>query len=604
MNSLTKMFSEFKDLSEEEGEIILSNEMDPKLMRPGVSLTPLQLQKFLEYYIQKETDPNDFKYTKTQLNKINAILHQHYHQINKDIKLFKLYKSFIQIVTQDMNLWIERDYYCADVILQILKDLEDHQDNPKYNKIYTKLRVNEMLNRHAQKTQHLRLVAENDRKFSKRVKNLEKKQKKLKKVDPFDTIQLPVKRNVVDNEENFEIFNRQNFWDSLEQDSSIFEPPKPILDQENKTEATIPLETPYKIPDFKQELKTETASLAISTPSSNENIFNPDPKPYKQEFDTFDIQEWYKPGGFNEDLLNMPEPHKRISYKNIDPRIEIYLKCKGLDDLLETNNFSNQLEKIFIVIHIKCLCAVVPIEKTVGLKAQVPIDAKQEAISGEKYLISYRPGTEEFLMSIKRYSEVYVYSDYSEDVSEALFPGVEIIYNKKINFSDEVLLILDNDCTEWDARFIVPLSYYSPFEPLIPILYTPLLPRLKIPEHIDWVIEFNDLHLRFLSDTLQNIYSSFLEHKLQNCIVWEYKEYLKGVLEGINIDITFYQNNIGRKGYSQEKLKVYCEIAKSLGAQVQENGKKILTEQKTHENEISTKWLLESYWKTTTIQIY
>ena len=106
-NSLSLLFSGFKNESEdeEEGLIDYEHEMDPQKFRVDMPLSQAQLLKFFEYYIPKDaaTATDVFKYTKIDLNKINNIAHNHYHHISKDIKLFKLYKCLIQIVTQDMN---------------------------------------------------------------------------------------------------------------------------------------------------------------------------------------------------------------------------------------------------------------------------------------------------------------------------------------------------------------------------------------------------------------------------------------------------------------------------------------------------------------------
>ena len=623
-NSLSLLFSGFKNESEdeEEGLIDYEHEMDPQKFRVDMPLSQAQLLKFFEYYIPKDaaTATDVFKYTKIDLNKINNIAHNHYHHISKDIKLFKLYKCLIQIVTQDMNDWIQKDYHCGDVILEILKEVQYRKENPKYLKIINKLRIDEIVIRQIAKAEVIRNKAEEDRKNNKRMKNWAKKHQK-NKIDPYDSIPMPIKRPMSnqDNEPS-EIFKRPFFMESEEKELRNIKEKNFVDDRDegfinkarehqrllsgfevdSKNEEKI-IENNKKNQENPENIKNIENSKNIETSKNIENSKSIENSKNIENIENIEIDEWF-PCSFNALISEIDEeikqnkeiiiPKSRHSIIHLDPRIGITLKCMGLDFILLSSSFSQQLEKLIIIINIKCLASMISLKLAKSLKIQIPKDATQISIKSESYLISYRPEVKEFLSNIERFSQIYIYSEYSQDMNLSLFPDKNFISTKKVSFSEEMLLILDNNQKEWNSALIIPALYYSPFINTKEILLDSSINSVNDLEIVEFSKEIGPSQLKSIENALEHTYSSILERSCQYFAIWEFKEYIKSILEGIIIDIKYYQERIGQKGYTNEKLEIYCHAIKILGGAIKENNNCKLVEEKKNDKEISGKWII------------
>ena len=584
-NALKLLFSGFKNQSdeeEEEGLIDYSTEMNPKNFKVDLQLTPIQLTKFFEYYNSRSVDPADYKFTKVSLNRISNILHNHYHKISGDIKLFKQYKIFMQIVTQDLSHWIEKDFYCGDVILEILKELQSRRDNPKYGKLINDLGIDFIVQRQLEKSVELRQKAESERLVNKRKRNWEKARKKNeeKKKDPYDSIPLPVKRPLIDNPETFEVFKKQSFDDCEEFEGYL--PPQ-------FAELTVP--------DELKAADTEPQTIFHSFPENtlrSEQVFN-DIMHSSDMSDTLEVEEWFKVNT-NEEMLFTPAPHQRPSSRPQDPRVSVTLLCKGLDSLLSTPCFSSQLEKFIVVINIKCLVCIITNPEVKSFKVQMPKDAIQVIYQDSPCCICLRPSVKKFLDFLSKISELHIFSEYPQELVKLVFPSCDFIFNKKLEFNRELLLVFDNDNRGWDGEFFVPLLYYTPCIGAHSMSYNASACKIESPEHSACAQAIASDQLELLEAAMRNIYSSFIDRKAENYAIWELKEYLRTLFEGIEVDLRVYQERIGMKGYSKMNLKIYTEVLVMLGATIGENCQYCLVEEKTKDNEISGVCVLSTLW--------
>lgn len=570
------LFSGFRNESEEEDEegmIKHAFETDPKMFQVNVPLSPLQLFKFLEYFTMKspEEKPTDFKYSKIYLNKISNITHNHFHLISRDLKLFKLYKKLIQIVTQDMYDWVTRDCYCGETILEILREVQSHKELPMYNALINKLRINEIIERYLGKVQELRRVIEENRLKNKRMRNFEKKKKKfMPKIDPFDSIQLPIKRPAVE-----------------------------MYTEEIKTIAV-----GEKISNF------GLTPTAFFTHDLIPQILQISKEPFENDLQIIEdpgkdleIDEWFQ-CIIDKAFSNIGETisYHRENYKNLDPRIFITLQCRGLDYMLSNPNLSNELEKFTVIINIKCLVSVVSQTETKKLKDTIPKDTIQVHADNEKFLVSFRKGAKELLEFLKKIADFYVFSEYSEKLSSQIFPLEKVIFSKKNDFSRELLIIFDNDTYGWESNMFIPLLHYSLLGHTTSLTYNMQFARVKELEHAIYSESFAVVQLEKLQNTLKNVYSSCIEHDFQHYAIWEFKKYMKTIFEGVVIDISRYQQRIGQLGYTENKLNLYISVVQTLGGRIGDKENCLIVEEKNEENEVSAVWVLASFWCFETIQ--
>ena len=547
-NTLSCMLNSFKDDSEEEGELPTVQESDPKNFRADKQLTPYQLSKFLEYYTEKST--GEYKYTKTQLNKINSIVHNHFHFISKDVKIFKLYKSLVQLVTQDMHEWIDKDYYCGDVILEILREVQSRKEHSWYGKIYKKLRLEEIVNKQIEKADGRRKKAEDDRIMSKRARNREKKQKKNQvKVDPFDSIQLPSKLPEV-----------------AKEDKEVFE------------------EEIFKRPCF--EDICEEVELEISM---NKGLDN--------DFDIYEIENWFG-CSLNETrvVVNGALTDKRLNPSSLDPRIEVHLKCRGLNFILENPSLSNKLEKFRIIINLKCLVYIIDLTQISSLRGQIPKETTQIAYKNQEFLVCFRPHARDFLNSCQKIAEISLFSLVPEDLAIKIFPNFKVITTKCIEINDELTIILDNEKIGWKQFLLVPVLYYDPFLLGEKLMISTKICNLRDKEMIEFCVQDGEKQLDGAEKVIFMVFTNFIENKFVNTAICEFKSALKAIFGGISFSVERYKERIGGvKGYSSQNLEVYCVVAEELGGEVKENGKYSLVEDRSEESEISGKWIIACF---------
>lgn len=547
-NTLSCMLNSFKSDSEEEGELLTTQESDPKNFRADKQLTPYQLSKFLEYYTEKSS--GEYKYTKTQLNKINTIVHNHFHFISKDVKIFKLYKSLVQLVTQDMHEWIDKDYYCGDVILEILREVQSRKDNPWYGKIYKRLRLEEIVSKQIEKAEVRRRKAEDDRIMSKRARNWEKKQKKVKVlVDPFESIQLPSKlpEAVKENEEvvEEEIFKRPCFEDICE------------------------------------EVEPEV--------SANQEA--------DQDFDLHEIENWFE-CSLNETrvVANGTLPDKRLNPSSLDPRIEVHLKCRGLNFILENPTLSNKLEKFRIIINLKCLVYILDRTQISSLRGQIPKETIQISYKNQEFLICFRPHARDFLNSCQKFAEISLFSLVPDDLATKIFPNFKVITTKCIEINDELTIILDNEKIGWKQNLLVPVLYYDPFLIEEKLMICTKICNLRDKEMVEFCVREGEQQLDGVEKMIYTVFTNFIENRFLSTAICEFRNALKAVFAGISFSVGRYKERIGgAKGYNLQKLEVYCVAAEDLGGEVKEGGKYSLVENRSEESEVSGKWIIACF---------
>ncbi|CAG9320043.1 unnamed protein product [Blepharisma stoltei] len=202
-NSFNTLFSGFRnDSSDEEGEVKEQHQFitDPEQMRCDTILTNKQVEIFLKYL----SAPN-FNFTKIWLNKFNLVANKHYGIISKNDALFKLYKTIVINITQDIYPMIEEDKDMAPAILEIFSELYYRKDFPPYQHIIDEYRIDVLNQRVVDIVNEVRKEAYKTRKREKnqksRQKEAQRKREKIKiDLDPYDSVCLPIKRDREDTE--------------------------------------------------------------------------------------------------------------------------------------------------------------------------------------------------------------------------------------------------------------------------------------------------------------------------------------------------------------------------------------------------------------------
>ena len=560
-NTLSVMLSSFRSDSEEEGELAIPQETDPKNFRPDKQLNQNQLYKFLEYYTQNT--PGEFKYSKTQLNKINSILHNHFHYLSKDMKLFKLYKSIITIVTQDMHEWIEKDYHCGDVIIEILKEVQLRRDNPWYQKLLTKLRLDDIISKQLEKSEQRRRKAEDDRLQQKRARNWEKKQKKGKtRVDPFDSVPLPAKRH---------------------EPCSSSAPPSTKQDhlaQDNRAEM---------VNFYCEDLLSCLPKLDFL--DSLPDTFIPTEVPQTN----LEVDEWF---ASPEDFLVLKSenfPETRLNPSSLDPRIEVHLKCRGFDFVLDNPMVSSRLEKFKIIVNIKCLVYVIELSQVLNIKIQIPKETMRVYYNNKEFLVCFRPFWKEFIDICKKCSDLVIFSIFPEEIGKSIIPNCNFITSKCVEVDKELLIVFDNEKIGWKQEFLVPLLYFDPFLKEEKIIVNKEICNLRDKDIINFCNLEAEKQLDGLGKFIVNVYSSFLENSFKFTAICEFKKQLVTIFNGLSFSPKFYESAVGSGGYTAQKLEVYKLMAEEMGGQVESAGRYAIVENKSAEDEVSGKWIMSCY---------
>lgn len=543
-SSLSSVLNSFKSDNEEDGEIFTQQETEPKNFRADKELNSQQLSKFLEYYTEKSS--GEYKYTKTQLNKINNIAHNHFHIISKDVKIFKLYKSLIQLVTQDMHEWIEKDFYCGDAILEILREVQSRREHSWYERVFRKLRLEEIINKQIEKAEGRRKKAEEDRINSKRARNWEKKQKKTQVlIDPYEFIKLPTKlprAQTTHNTQIEEIFKKPCLIDTFEEPQTDFQKPE-------------------------------------------ENF---------EEFQIHETEDWFS-FTFNEKVQTTIEilPDTRPDPPSIDPRIEVHLKCRGLSYILENTMLHSKIEKFTIIINIKCLLYPIDLSQPCSLRNRIPKETRQLIYKDSEYLICFRPHWQTFLNSIQKIADVWIFSLLPDGLAELCLPGCKIITNKCVEFNKELTIILDNEKIGWKQELMVPVLYYDPLLIDEKLMISKRICNLRDKDMVQFCVKEGDGQLDGLSKMLYEVYAKFIENKFRFTAICEFRNAKKTILAGLNFGIKKYKERIGCcKGYCQVKFEAYCVAVDELGGNAVETGGLELVEEKKLDNEVSGMWVL------------
>jgi hypothetical protein len=555
-NPLTTMLS-FQSDSEEEGEITTS--LEPKDFRPDKQLTQSQLLKFLEYYSSPSSQ--DFKYNKTQLNKINSIIHNHFHYLSKDMKLFRLYKSFVTLATQEMHDWIEKDFHCGDVVLEILKEVQARKEHSWYLKLYSKLRLEDIIQKLVRKSEGIRKKAEDERIQQKRNRNWEKKQKKnLKQVDPFDYVPLPSKRRDTFNgcEKKKDDDKNENFYcDDLV--NSL-----PCL-------------------DFLDSVTQDEALCETGQGKSQGGLI-------------YEVDEWFV--SLDDDLLgdkseNFPEI--RNVTVTLDPRIEFHLKCRGFDFIMSNPMISCKLEKFQIILNLKCLVHIIEISKVFSLKMQIPKESSRILFEDTEYLVCFRPGWQDLLEVCKKCSDLLIFSLYPEEMSQKIIPNQNYTSSKCLNRNKELLLIFDNEKIGWSQDFLVPLLFFDPFLNEEKLLLNKKICNVRERDFITFCYLEGERQLEGLSRFLVNVYSNCIENSFKFTAIAEFKKLLRTIFSGLCFSTEFYERVVGSAGYTHQKLEAYCLLVEEMGGKIDRTGKYVIAENKSAENEVSGKWIVLCY---------
>ncbi|OMJ90116.1 hypothetical protein SteCoe_7605 [Stentor coeruleus] len=573
MSSCLALFNGFKDDSEEEGEISLANEMDPSKFTANMSLTSVQLQKFLEHYtksIPPETKKED-RFTKLHLNRINTLVHSHYGLISKDLRIFKLYKALIQLVTQDMHDWIDRDYHCGDVILEILKEVHTHSDNPWYKKLITKLRIEEIIKKQTEKSSLRRQQAENDRILSKRNRNYEKKIQKTAskittksstKIDPFDDIPEPQKK--------------------LKLPSSV-----PVQEVEDEDFSFVV----HKFLDDDDYPPDQISPTSEKPPQ----ILEPIPQPISLE-----IENWYqinndqfKPYASSNDI---EIPILRTKPRTVDPRLNKY----SIDTYLSTGKMPITFEKFTAVINSGCLVEVVDSEKALNMKIQVPSDSQKITINEKEYIISYRHGAKDIIGVIEKVANIVIFTEIDVEIIKTIYPG-RMVFNssqdKYLRDADkQLMLVFDYRKRTWHPQVIIPTLPYSLYKFPKEMFIDWHIQEINVPEILALCMENEKMQLGNLTKFVFNVFKEFAETKYEYAVFEVGRKVRSIIFENICIDVKIYEEAIGKKRmYTQDKLDVYVYMINSMGGKVEPEGKYQLVEEKNSEIQVSAKWVVSCY---------
>lgn len=583
MSSCLALFNGFKDESEEEGEISLSNEMDPSKFTANMSLTAVQLQKFLEHYtkpIPPDVKKED-RFTKMHLNRINTLVHSHYGLLSKDLKIFKLYKALIQLVTQDMHEWIDRDYHCGDVILEILKEVNTHSDNPWYKKLINKLRIEEIIKKQIEKSYLRRQQAENDRILNKRNRNYEKKIQKTAskiatksstKIDPFDSIPEPLKK-------------------------PKFSSPAPVQEAVDEDFSFVVHKFLDDDEDYPLDQTSQTAPTAQTDPTSENPGQTSEPIP---QTISLDIENWYQISNDQFKPYASPcdseIPILRTNSRIVDPRLNKY----SIDTYLATGKMPIVFEKFTAVINAACLVEVVDSEKALNMKIQVPSDSQKIMINEKEYIISYRHGAKDMIKVIEKVANVVVFSEIDPEIIKSIFPG-KMVFNKSQekylrDIDKQLMLVFDYRKRTWHPQVIVPTLPYSLYKFPKEMFIDWHLQEIDVPEILALFMENEKMQFEYLAKFVFNIFKEFAETKYEYA-VFEAGRKVKGLIfENICIDVKGYEEAIGKKRmYTQDKLDMYVYMINSMGGKVEVGGKYQLVEEKISEIQVSAKWVVSCY---------
>ena len=603
INTLSAMLCSFDNESEEEGEIASTLELNPQNFRIDMALSSSQFSKFLEFYSQPaKNESEELFFSKMNLNKINTIIHNHIGLLIRDAKLFRLYKNLMQIVTQDMIQWVDKDFHCCDVLLEILGEVKSHNDAPRFKKLAEKLRIDENIRKLVERSEFCRKMADDERLLNKRAKNFEKRQKKQVKVDPFDSIPLPVKRKAessiginefmkiqkIDQEDNE--FARPVFIDDI--CDTEFKAPKFEIDEEQKEDTLAPKIQKDRGEEKKEEHKNKQNEEQNETKKQEENE-----KSAKKESVSFETEEWFKILETDQECSCDEEINpKRQSADALDPRILPNIKCKGIDYVLNIKGFASKLPRFTIIINVKCLVSWITLDDFSKLNVKIPADSSKYQFKSKDYLASYRPGCKDFLKSIERFADVYIYVQPASKALVSLFlPGMNFIISKAHKFPLDLLIIFDNEKSGWHSCLILPILYYSPYNSVRKIFLHKELHEITNPAIINSCMEFCDAQLPHVINFLLSSFTLFLENSCENCAFYECWENLKTVFVNIKIDYKEYEKKVGRNGLSDEKLKIYLNMVKALGGSLEEGADYMLVEEKFQDKQVSGKWIVECF---------